>query len=64
MNCFDVPEPCLCGDPCCRRCFAGHAEREVCEDCGRGPREQDPDDALDMERERSRWAPSAPKGEV
>lgn len=25
----DAQEPCLCGDPCCRKCFRGHR----CEDC-------------------------------
>lgn len=26
-------EPCLCGDPCCRRCFRSH-DRSTCAECG------------------------------
>jgi hypothetical protein len=26
-------EKCLCGDPCCRRCFGGH-DRASCPECG------------------------------
>ena len=45
----DVPDPCLCGDPCCRRCFPKH---QGCEECGEYDLESDPDDENDRRAER------------
>ena len=45
----NVPEPCLCGDPCCPSCFPGH---RGCEECGRyGQGAQDPDEAYERWRD-------------
>lgn len=40
---MNIPEPCLCGDPCCRRCFRGGCGDEECPTCARRPPDDGPD---------------------